>query len=887
MLNLINKWAFGTGSFLLITVLLAGTGLQAQVTDLNQTINAVYDKVPLETILQELTRNTHIRFSYSANLIQSGKKITCDAVNQPLKQVLDEIFRQAEIHYEVVNGYFVLTPNHEEQVTRSKEGREKFTISGTIVDSAGREVMIGAAVYIRESGLGAITNNYGFYSLTLPRGVYTLQTSFLGYSVESKYLELNNDITWNIHIKPVAVQMKEIIINSPGEAERVFNERTSQINVDPAAVQRQSAALGETDLLKSLDNLPGISFQSDGSSYFSVRGGNHDQNLILLDDAPIYNPSHLLGLFTPVIPEAIKHTEIYRADFPVQYGGRLSSVIDIRAHDGNMSHFSGSASVSPVSSRFSVEGPLKKDASSYFVSFRGSTFGLLVKANNPSVENFYFTDFTSKFNLKLGQRDRLYLTLFAGKDVFINKPGTIRNGLTWGNSAATLRWSHIYGSKIFSNTTLYASKYDYSLYTNYDEKLFWNSDITSTNLKSEFSWYINPNNSLKFGLNLGGYFFNPGNYNSPDPALDTMKVSEVNSGELVLYAGNDLKPLPWLQIIYGVRLSNWSNYGEAFTIVYDEDHKAESYIKYSKGTRYYSKTFLEPRISLSVRTGRYASIKASFNRTTQHINQISNSISPFNSLEVWLPSGPNLKPQYANIFDVGYVCSWAGHAIELSLDAYYKRMFNQLGYQNHAEMFLNPFLEGELRQGDGYAKGFEIMLRKTQGRFTGQLGYGYVRSTLQIDALNRGKSYPSHQDKPIDISFWVDYRVRPRWAINMSINYTSGMALSTPTGFYNYQGTQIPVYDRQNNDRLPDYKRVDLGTVWRLNKADRTFEHYLTFTLYNFFSTRNYAFLNFNKIKGDDGKFYVPADKLNRTEQLVTFRYVYSLVPSITYNLKF
>jgi len=887
MLNQFNKRASGTGGFLLITILLAGVGLQAQMPDLNQTISAGYDKVPLETILQDLTQNTHIRFSYSVDLIQAGKKITCHAVNQPLNLVLDEIFRQAEIHYEIVNGYLVLTPKQEEHVLRSKAGTEKFTISGTIVDSAGHEVMIGAAVYTSESGMGVLTNNYGFYSLTLPRGVYTLQTSFLGYSAESKNLELNRDVTWNIRIRPVPVQMKEIIINSAGEAERVFNARTSQINVDPAAVQRQSAALGETDLLKSLDNLPGISFQSDGSSYFSVRGGNHDQNLILLDDAPIYNPSHLLGLFTPIIPEAVKHTEIYRADFPVQYGGRLSSVIDIRARDGNMSHFSGNASISPVSSRFSVEGPLKKDASSYFVSFRASTFGLLVKARNPTVENLYFTDFTSKFNLRLGQKDRLYLTLFAGKDVFINKPSTIRNGLTWGNTAGTLRWSHVYGSRIFSNTTLYASKYDYSLYTNYDAKLFWNSDITGTNLKSEFSWYINQNNSLKFGVNLGGYFFNPGNYNSPDAALDTMKVSEVNSGELVLYAGNDLKPLPWVQINYGIRLSNWSDYGEAFTIVYDNDHKAVSYRKFAKGNRYYTKTFLEPRISISFRTGKYASFKASFNRTTQHINQISNSISPFNSMEVWLPSGPNIKPQYANIFDVGFVWSWPGHAIELSMDAYYKRMFNQLGYQYHAEMFLNPYLEGELRQGDGYAEGMEILLRKTQGRFTGQLGYGYVRSILQIDELNDGKSYPSHQDKPIDLSLWVDYRSRPRWTFNLNMNYTSGMALSTPTGFYYYRGTQIPVYARQNNDRLPNYKRVDLGCRWRLNKVERTLEHYLTFTLYNFFSTRNYAFLNFNKIKGDDGKFYVPTDKLNRSEQLVTFRYVYSLVPSITYNLKF
>jgi hypothetical protein len=887
MLNNNLKRISGYGIWLLIMFRLTAYELLAQMPDLNRNLDLNYDLIPLETVLQDITQKTQIRFSYSVNLIQAGKKITCHAVNKPLSRILDEIFREAGIQYKIVNGYLVLTPDQEEQSRKNTARTERFTISGMIADSASREGMIGAAIYVKESGLGAFTNNYGFFSLTLPSGAYTLQTSFLGYASKIRKLDLNRDISWNIQIGSLPVLMKEIIINPSGEEDRVLHSLASQVQVDPVIVQRQSAALGETDLLKSLDNLPGISFQNDGSSYFSVRGGNHDQNLILLDDAPIYNPTHLLGLFTPIIPEAIKHMEIYRADFPVQYGGRLSSVLDIRARDGNMRRFSGNATLSPVSSRFSLEGPLKKEASSYFVSFRGSTFGLLIKALNPSVESFYFTDFTTKFNLKLGKRDRLYLTLFAGKDVFINKPEAVRNGLTWGNSAATLRWSHIYGTKLFSNTTLYASKYDYSLYTNYDTKAFWNSDITSTNLKSEFTWYRSPKNSLKFGVNVGGYFFNPGNYNSSDATLDTLRVSEVNSGELVLYAGYDLNPLRWLQINCGFRLSNWSNYGEGFSMVYDETHKAVSYKTYQKGDRYYSRTFLEPRISISFRTGSFGSVKASYNRTTQHINQISNSISPFNSLEVWLPSGPNIKPQYANIFDLGIIKLWPNHAFELSMDGYYKKLFNQPGYQVHAGMFLNPYLEGELRQGDGTAAGFEIMLRKTQGRITGQLGYGYVKSVLHIEELNGGDRYPSHQDKPVDLSLWLDFKVRPRWTLTTNMVYTSGMTISTPTGFYVYRGTQIPVYAKQNNDRLPDYKRLDLGSSWRLNKLERTFQHYLTLTLYNFFSTRNYAFLNFNKIKGDDGKYYVPADKLNRPEQIVTYRYIYSMVPSITYNLKF
>jgi hypothetical protein len=882
-----NKARLPAWFLISILFIIHGSVTLGQEPDLNQRISVHYTNLALETVLNDISQSAHIRFSYSSETIPVKYNITCRHENKALKNVLKDIFQQAGVQYSIVSGYLVLKPATAEQTADIIGKTPSFTVSGIVADSMNNEIMIGATVYVKETGMGVTTNNYGFFSLTLPQGVYTLQTSYLGYDAQAKSLELKSDINWNIHLKQVPFTIKEIIINSVNKEELVFNALAAQTNVDPAIVQRQSAALGETDMLKSLDNIPGISFQSEGSSYFSVRGGRYDQNLILLDEAPIYNPSHLLGLFTPIIPEAIKHTEIYRADFPVEYGGRLSSVIDIRARDGNMRRFSGSASISPVSTRFSVEGPFRKDVSSYFVSFRISTFGLLVKAANPTVERFYFTDFTSKFNFKLGQRDRLYLTLFAGKDAFINKPGVVRNGLEWGNTAATLRWSHIYGSRLFSNTTLYASKYDYSLYTNYDTGLSWNSNVTGTNLKSEFTWYIKPFDKLKFGFNLGGYFFNPGNYSSPDAAFDTMRVSEVNSVEFVFYAGNEIALTKWLLINYGFRFSNWSNYGEAFSIMYDNEYNPASYTEYAKGVRYYSKSFLEPRISISFKIAKFTSLKASYNRNIQHINQINNSISPFNSLEVWLPSGPNIKPQYADIFDLGFVKAWPNRSVDLTADVYYKNMYNQLGYSYHAEMFLNPYLEGELRQGNGYAYGFEIMFKKTLGKFNGQLGYAYTRSFLQIDGLNSNEAYPAHQDKPIDVSIAADYRIRPRWTLNLNMVYTSGMTLTTPTGFYYYRGTQVPVYTKQNNDRLPDYQRVDFGSSWRLNKSNSTFEHYFTFTLYNFFNTRNYAFLNFNKIQGADGKFYVPADKLNMQVQVPTYRFVYAIVPSFTYSLKF
>jgi hypothetical protein len=858
----------------------------AQQANLSRTLSVSFSNIPLEEVLKQITDVSGLEFSYSPSLIPMKNPVNYRARNAPIQQILSDILSPLGIEYMMVNGYLVLRQSA--SVNTPDPGKHlTFTLSGVITDSSNRELVIGAAVYLKESGRGVTSNNYGFYSLTLPAGTYSFQTSCIGYGERVKTINLNSDMIWNIQLNPLPYNLKEIIIQSNQQEQQVFSSLAAQISMNPLDVQHRSAALGETDILKSLENLPGVCFQSDGSSFFFVRGGAKDQNLILLDEAPIYNPSHMLGLFTPIIPEAIKQATVYRADFPVEFGGRLSSVIDIRARDGNMRKFSGSASISPVSTRFSVEGPLKKEASSYFVSFRVSTFGRLVKAANPAVESFYFADFTSKFNVKLGKRDRIYLTLFAGKDAFFSRPEAVRSGLEWSNNAATLRWSHVYGSRMFSNTTLFVSQYNYNLYTDYDQKDYWNSNITGSNLKSEYSWYLHPKNHLKFGFQISGFHFNPGNYQSKTSQPDTMRVSEVNSAEALLYAGDEIQVGRWLKANISLRYSIWNNFGEAFSIGYNESRQPETYHEYAKGENYYSHKTFEPRISISLKTGPSSSIKASYNRTLQHIHQINNSISPLNAMEVWLPSGPNLRPQKADIFNLGWVTFWQKLSIDFTADVFYKKMYNQIGYSYHAEMLLNPYLEGELKQGRGKAYGFEVMVRKTRGKLTGQIGYARSRSYLLIPTLNGDRWYRAHQDKPHDFSFMLDAQVRPRWTLHLNALITSGITISSPSGFYNYQGYQVPYYTRQNNDRLPLYKRVDIGSEWRLNKREKHFRHFFSVTVYNLMNTHNYCFLNFSKTQGEDGKFYIPADKLNPSPQIPTYRYIYSVIPSFTYYLMF
>ncbi|MBI9067659.1 MAG: TonB-dependent receptor [Salinivirgaceae bacterium] len=874
------------GHILLVLLLVFSSHGFTQVKNSETEISVHFSNTKLENVLKELSEKTGQKFSYSTNTIPANFEINYTAKKESFENILNEICKQAGVSYENVGGYLVLKKAdeiiQETEILKAK----KFTISGYIVDSKNQEALIGAAVYNEETNQGTTTNNYGFFSFTLPEGNYSIKTSYMGYDVASKQVELYNNFRWNIKLEPTASMMQEVVVSSFNREKLISNQLAAQTNIKPFAVKQQTAALGETDMLKSLDNLPGISFQSDGSSYFYVRGGNRDQNLILLDEAPIYNPSHMLGLFTPIIPDAIKNTTIYKADFPIQYGGRLSSLIDIRTRDGNMEKFSGSSSIGLVSARISVEGPIKKEASSFFTSFRRSYFGVLVKAGYPKVKDFYFNDFTSKFNLRLGKKDRLFLTLYNGKDILLTEE-TVNNksGLEWGNTSFTTRWNHIFGSKLFLNTTFYASKYDYFLHTDYSKNINWNSHISSAHVKSEFTWYLNPNHKIYYGLKLGRYYFNPGNYN--DPKLPSgLTVSPINSGESILYVGNEYQFSENLQLNAGLRFTSWRNFGEGFVVNYT-DYQPIDTNNYKKDEKYYSNLSVEPRISISYKLTDFSSLKASYNRTLQHINLINNSISPFNSLEVWLPSGPNIKPQKADIINLGFIKSWPAHDIDFNVDVYYKKLYNQIGYKYHAKTMLNPFLDGELRQGDGKAYGFEVYARKTQGRITGQVGYSFTRSLIQIDDLNDGREFKARQDRPVDFSLGLSFLAKPRWLLTANFSYSSGARISSPTSFYFYRGVQVPVYTEQNNDRMPDYKRFDIGTDFKLNKKEGNFEHHLVISFYNFFNTHNPGFLYFNKVAAANGDLKVPADKLNYQELSPSTRYVYTMVPSITYNMKF
>lgn len=849
-----------------------------------ETYTVSYENKTLKKILKDLNRISSVRFSYSSGKINDKQKISYSASNKTLSQIISDIAQKAHFSYQWTNGYYILKEKNEEISIpkRTVIKTETFTISGYITDAENEEALIGATFYDPDTYKGATTNNYGFFSITLRKGNYNFKCSYIGYQSQNYPILLNQDIRLDINLSPHITYMKEVMITKSDKEQEIKHFRSGQINQSPIDAQKQVMALGESDMLKSLDKLPGISFHGDGSSYFYVRGGNRDQNLILLDEAPIYNPSHLLGLFTPIIPEAIKSTKVYKADFPIQYGGRLSSVIDIRTRDGNMERFTGSGSIGLLANRLTIEGPIKKDASSYFISFRRSHFGAFLKRIEPGLQEFYFNDFTAKLNLRIKSNDRLFLTFYSGKDKFYLP----QSGLDWGNNTFTARWNHIFGKKLFLNTTLYSSKYLYRLYPNgYAHN--WESSIQSTHIKPEFTYYHQPGNTFRFGLKMGNYAFVAGYPSWENGNFNPNTPSPVNSNETTLYAGNELELSKKLKIISGVRLTNWSNRGKAFMVYFNKLYEIDSIRNYKESEKFYSHLSFEPQVSLSYFFSKQNSLSISYNKNTQHINLINNSISPFNSLEIWLPSGPNIKPQKANAFNLAYVRASKNQLYEFQADIYYKRLYNQIGYKAHAKILLNALLEREIRQGDGKAYGIDLIVRKQKGKLRGQVSYSFTRSLLSIDGLNNNQSYRTLQDRPLDLNIDLYYQIKARWELSFNYNYASGICHTTPVSFYYYQGKQIPVYDKINNSRLPDYQRLDISSDFTLNKTPKRFEHHLQISVFNFLNQINPIFINFNKSEINKRTFKIPTDADNYQELVTTQRYIYSFIPSITYNFKF
>ncbi|MEN8157116.1 MAG: TonB-dependent receptor [Bacteroidota bacterium] len=877
--------------------------LSGQQSGIDRPITLHADSVELREVLDLVEAQTGLSFSYSSRIIDDDKRVTIHAERSSLKQVLDQLFEGMKVRYRVVEKQIILKRAKrlkvEVEATLREAGSDRipvrFTVSGYVKDALSGEVLIGATVTIPGGVQGTISNNYGFYSLTLQQRVEEVICSYVGYKPIIIPVTHAGNQTLHFTMEKEMALLSEVTVYSGDSATILRTSRSSEERIHPESVRKMPALFGEKDVIKSLATIPGIKFFGDGSTIFFVRGGGRDQNLVTIDEAPVYNPTHLLGFFSTIVPDAIKEVKVYKGDFPASYGGRLSSLIDIRTKDGNMNRFGFDGSVGLLSSRLSLEGPLWKEHISFFVSGRRSYFANLIQGRQPTLLDLHFSDLHMKLNYRINANNRIFLSMYRGEDNYERQHnGGESSGINWQNSTTTLRWNHLYSDRLFSNLTLLGSRYDYYLNKSIQNGEYWNSHIDNLSLKYDFTWYIRPEATLRFGVLSAAHFHNPGNYYVGgvefDPGLD---LSTKYTREFAIYASNQFIINENLSLRAGLRLTGWQNVGPAteydITKTTGGDFERDSLvvIEHPLDRVYHQSASVDPRISLIYQAGGGLLFKGSYSRTSQFQYLITNSISPFTSLEVWLPSGPNVAPQAAHQFTLGTTYRLGSHGIKFDVEGYYKLMENIIDYRDHARMLMNPLVEYELRFGDGLGYGIELMASKEGGKLTGWVSYTLSRAISRVEGINGGNPYPAYSDRPHDISAYLSWAIRPRLTLTGNFIYMTGVPFTTPTGFYYYDNHQVPIYAERNNDRLPDYHRLDVALNWQLSRPEKRYQHELIFSVYNLYNRKNPVALHFNKVENKQGSYVVPYDFYTDPELVTTQFWLYGMVPSISYHFKF
>lgn len=755
-------------------------------------------------------------------------------------------------------------------------GQGNATLSGTVKDQSKGEELIGAIVRVKDQKLGTVTNEYGFYSLTLPVGKYTIQVSSVGYLVLEQEVDLSvsQSIDFQLKNEEDEKELEEVVVSADRPDGNVRDPLMGVEKIDPKEISKIPVIFGEKDLIKTMQLLPGVKNAGEGSSGFYVRGGGADQNLILLDEAPVYNASHLLGFFSTFNSDAIKDAMLFKGNQPSNYGGRLSSVLDIKMNDGNQKRFNVGGGLGLISSKLIVEGPIAKDKASFLVSGRRTYADLFLKLSDRFKDNkLFFYDLNAKVNYRIGKKDRLFLSGYFGRDKL--GLGDVF-GINWGNATGTLRWNHIMNEKWFSNTSFIYSKYDYKIsISGGDVKFDITSQIQDFNLKQEFQWFPNNRNKLKIGLNVINHGITPGQIDANEESgINVKRLKPTNSIENAVYITNDYTITENFTMSYGLRGSNLmalANGDEMYT--YNPDGTVATTDTWAKNKLLKSYFFVEPRLSFSWQYLKSQSIKAAYARNTQNIHQVSNSTSG-SPTDVWLSSSLNIKPEISDQVALGWFKNFLDNKLELSTELYYKWMQNQLDYKNGANEQANERLEGELLSGIGRAYGLEIMLKKKSGKFTGWIGYTLSRTERRIDGINDGKWYLAKQDRTHDLSVVGIYEITPKWSISALFVFYTGNAVTFPSGKYQLDGQTYFIYTERNGYRMPNYHRLDLGVTW-LRKNTKKFESSWNFSIYNAYARENAYSITFRE----------NADDPSKTEAVQTT--LFRIVPAITYNFKF
>jgi len=760
--------------------------------------------------------------------------------------------------------------------TSDQKGR--ITLSGYIRDAGTGEDLIGATVYVRELKTGASANVYGFYSISLLPGKYTFVYSYIGYEPHEKVFELSENITYHVELTMANQQLEEVVITGTALNENVTRTEMSSINLDIKTIRKIPAFMGEIDLIKAIQLLPGVQVISEGSSGFSVRGGGLDQNLILLDEATVYNASHLMGFFSVFNNDAIKDVKLYKGDIPASSGGRLASLVDIRMKDGNNKQFSATGGIGTISSRLTLEGPVEKNRGSFILSGRRTYADLFLKLSrdeNLRNNKLYFYDLNGKINWMANENNRFYLSAYYGDDIFKNDFFKIG----WGNRTFTFRWNHLFSQKMFTNTTLVYSEFNYQLGVpeGSANSFDWVAQMKDYGIKSDLTYYLNTSNTIRYGISLIYHRFNPGVARGigENSFLTEYEVQSSNALESGLYVSNEQSIGARLTLKYGLRYSHFVNVGPSTIYNYSGDYTKIDSSVYGSGAFFSPYHGLEPRMGATFLLNEVSSVKASYSRTRQYIHLAQNSTAG-TPLDVWFPSSPNVKPQIADQIALGYFRNFDKNRIEASAEAYYKYGRNAIDFKDHADLLLNKEYEGELRFGETRAYGIELLVRYTIEKVSGWVSYTLSRTERKIAQINGNNLYPAGYDKPHDVSVVVSYEPSERLALGATWVYNTGSAVTFPIGKYLFGDLAVPIFSGRNSYRMPDYHRLDLSvSLFRRQKPGMKLNYEWNLSVYNAYGRKNPWVINF--VQDEDNPGITKAE----------MTYLFSVVPAITFNFKF
>jgi hypothetical protein len=759
-----------------------------------------------------------------------------------------------------------------------KSDLTKVTLSGYVHDQTNGELLIGVTVYCTELKTGAVTNMYGFYSLSLIPGKYTIRYSYVGFGSQEKEIRIDKNMTLDINLSPAESVLGEVVITGKRTDENVRAPEMSMVKMDIKTIRKVPALLGEIDVIKVLQLLPGVQTTSEGSTGFSVRGGNSDQNLILLDEATIHNASHLMGFFSVFNNDAVKDVTLYKGDIPAAYGGRLSSLLDIRMKDGNTKKIGLTGSVGTVSSKLTIEGPIIKDRTSFLVSGRRTYADLflpLAKDENVRKSQLYFYDLNLKLSHVIDENNRIYLSGYAGHDTFKNEFAS----MGFGNQTGSIRWNHLFSKKLFFNLSLVYSNYNYALGTPEGEatSFKWTSKMRDYSARFDFTHYISDKHTLRYGATTMYHEFFPGTANGlgSESLLTEFILPAEYALEHSLYGSDEYKLNPKLTLKFGIRFALFQNIGPGTYYIYNQNYIPVDSILYKKGDLFNSYSSFEPRFAFTYLASGFSSIKGSYSHAAQFLTLAQNSTAG-TPLDIWFPATPNVKPQLCDQFATGYFRNFKNNMYEASVEVYYKNYRNVIDFRDHAQLLLNPYLEGELRIGKGYSYGIETLLRKNEGLFTGWISYTYSRSFRIIPEINSGNKYNAPYDKPHSVNVVANYDISQRVSVSATWVYATGLPVTFPTGRAEYGNAIIPIYSNRNAYRMPDYHRLDLSVSLKgKDKPGKKWHGEWNFSVYNAYNRHNSWSINFTQDDLDPNKTY--AEKT----------YLFAIIPALTYNFKF